>query len=322
MATATASLSSLASSCAGGESGTAGLQRAHPGKKEGKKKKKKKNRKARGPSIPRPTTTKERTALWNQRIPIRRTHTHPPTPPPYTPRGLKRPAASVISSFSFGCAANVRKPRDLVLRGHPGRPLKPLHHQRAGGGAGIHRADMFSDRTSTLVLRGFCQGGKSVLTCFHFEGVHFEIYPCLYSPRRTFRRRARNAKLVKARGVHDYRLLSALCVSLFEHCPLLKKWEHEHEKAFETFIKYKVRVPVCGAIMLNTDLDKCVLVKGWSAKSSWSFPKGKINKDELQFNCAAREVCAFADYLGWKEQCRISMGISLKLLLFSALVVD
>ena len=28
-----------------------------------------------------------------------------------------------------------------------------------------------------------------------------------------------------------------------------------------------------------------------SRKGNWGFPKGKINKDELDSNCAAREVC-------------------------------
>jgi ADP-ribose pyrophosphatase YjhB (NUDIX family) len=33
-----------------------------------------------------------------------------------------------------------------------------------------------------------------------------------------------------------------------------------------------------------------LLVKGWTAKSSWTFPKGKINQDETELNCAIREV--------------------------------
>ncbi|CAH1761133.1 7197_t:CDS:10 [Entrophospora sp. SA101] len=56
------------------------------------------------------------------------------------------------------------------------------------------------------------------------------------------------------------------------------------------FMKYKIRVPVCGAIMLNSTMDKVLLVKGWSSRSGWGFPKGKINKDELDSICAAREV--------------------------------
>jgi len=33
-----------------------------------------------------------------------------------------------------------------------------------------------------------------------------------------------------------------------------------------------------------------LLVKGWSARSGWGFPKGKINKEEPDIDCAVREV--------------------------------
>ncbi|CEI99133.1 Putative DCP2 domain-containing protein [Rhizopus microsporus] len=75
----------------------------------------------------------------------------------------------------------------------------------------------------------------------------------------------------------------------FQHCPLLHQWAHEHERAYADFMQYRFRIPVCGAIILNTNLDKCVLVKGWSSKSGWGFPKGKINQDEDYDCCAIRE---------------------------------
>ena len=37
-------------------------------------------------------------------------------------------------------------------------------------------------------------------------------------------------------------------------------------------------------------MDKVLMVKGWNAKASWGFPKGKINKDEKESECAIREV--------------------------------
>lgn len=43
---------------------------------------------------------------------------------------------------------------------------------------------------------------------------------------------------------------------LFQSCPLLTQWGYDHEEAFNTFMQYKIRVPVCGAIMLNDALDK------------------------------------------------------------------
>ncbi|KAH8100705.1 pyrophosphatase DCP2 [Cristinia sonorae] len=78
--------------------------------------------------------------------------------------------------------------------------------------------------------------------------------------------------------------------SLFNVCPLLKHFGHDHDQAFSNFLAYKTRVPVCGAIMLNETWDKCLLVKGWKSTSAWSFPKGKINEQEPRYKCAIREV--------------------------------
>ncbi len=76
-------------------------------------------------------------------------------------------------------------------------------------------------------------------------------------------------------------------------------------------------MPVFGAILLNPTLDKCLMVKGWKSGASWGFPKGKVccvalslshadsavadllhawlplgkvNKEEDDAPCAAREV--------------------------------
>ncbi len=99
--------------------------------------------------------------------------------------------------------------------------------------------------------------------------------------------------------------------SLFHVCPLLSHWGNDHEQTFQSFLAYKTRVPVCGAIMLNEKWDKvshsalpgcaplnrvgqCLLVKGWKATSAWSFPKGKINEQEERPLCAIREVRSYS----------------------------
>jgi mRNA-decapping enzyme subunit 2 len=84
--------------------------------------------------------------------------------------------------------------------------------------------------------------------------------------------------------------LKRFSAMLFEACPVLYQWSHDHEQAFNKFLQYKTRVPVCGAIMLNDSMDKCVLVKGWKSSSGWGFPKGKINETEPRPTCAIREV--------------------------------
>jgi len=85
--------------------------------------------------------------------------------------------------------------------------------------------------------------------------------------------------------------LRNFCLRIFQHCPLLSQFSsYHHSTAFSEFLAYKTRVPVRGAIMLNHDMDAVVLVKGWKKGANWSFPRGKINKDEPDLDCAIREV--------------------------------
>ncbi|KAL4941056.1 hypothetical protein BDV06DRAFT_212958 [Aspergillus oleicola] len=85
--------------------------------------------------------------------------------------------------------------------------------------------------------------------------------------------------------------LKAFALRIFQHCPLMASWSrYHHMTAFSEFLAYKTRVPVRGAIMLNQDMDEVVLVKGWKKGANWSFPRGKINKDEKDLDCAIREV--------------------------------
>ncbi|KAI1492060.1 hypothetical protein F5X96DRAFT_427838 [Biscogniauxia mediterranea] len=85
--------------------------------------------------------------------------------------------------------------------------------------------------------------------------------------------------------------LRSFSLKMFQHCPLLASFSAEsHIKAFEEFMQYKTRVPVRGAIMLNEAMDAAVLVRGYKKGASWSFPRGKINKDENDLDCAVREV--------------------------------
>ena len=85
--------------------------------------------------------------------------------------------------------------------------------------------------------------------------------------------------------------LRQFCLRIFQHCPMLSGYTaYHHSTAFSEFLAYKTRVPVRGAIMLNEAMDEVVLVKGWKKNANWSFPRGKINKDEKDLDCAIREV--------------------------------
>ncbi|KAI9887259.1 MAG: mRNA-decapping enzyme subunit 2 [Watsoniomyces obsoletus] len=92
-------------------------------------------------------------------------------------------------------------------------------------------------------------------------------------------------KSLPSMGLRDF------CFRIFQHCPLFSQFsQHHHAAAFAEFLTYRTRVPVRGAILLNDDMDHVLLVKGWTKRSSWSFPRGKINKDETDLDCAVREV--------------------------------
>lgn len=85
--------------------------------------------------------------------------------------------------------------------------------------------------------------------------------------------------------------LRQFCLTLFQHCPLLSGFNAaQHLAAYEEFLAYKVRVPVRGAILMDDSMEKVLLVRGWKKGASWSFPRGKINKNEPDLDCAIREV--------------------------------
>lgn len=82
--------------------------------------------------------------------------------------------------------------------------------------------------------------------------------------------------------------MKAFSTKILEKCPLIWKWGDPQE-ALSKFGKYKSTIPVRGVALFNKDLNKVVLVKG-TESSSWSFPRGKISKDESDIDCAVREV--------------------------------
>lgn len=72
-------------------------------------------------------------------------------------------------------------------------------------------------------------------------------------------------------------------------CPLIWKWDFKPDEALQKFSKYKKTIPVRGAAIFNDSLSKIILVKGIES-DSWSFPRGKISKDENDVDCCIREV--------------------------------
>lgn len=62
------------------------------------------------------------------------------------------------------------------------------------------------------------------------------------------------------------------------------------EQIMEAFRAFKKNVPVMGGILLDQDMQRVLLVKGWKNSACWGFPRGKIHKNETDAQCAVREV--------------------------------
>ncbi len=77
---------------------------------------------------------------------------------------------------------------------------------------------------------------------------------------------------------------------MFRHIPFLRRYANEVDSILENWRQYKISVPTYGAILLNEDMSQVVLVQSYWNKTSWGFPKGKVNEEEAPHLCAVREV--------------------------------
>mmetsp|Transcript_4827 Transcript_4827/g.12358 ORF Transcript_4827/g.12358 Transcript_4827/m.12358 type:complete len:352 (-) Transcript_4827:11-1066(-) len=84
-------------------------------------------------------------------------------------------------------------------------------------------------------------------------------------------------------GLRDFAL------AMFRHYKPFQHFTARVDDMYTTFKKYKRSVPVCGALLLNAECSKVLMVKGYGIHI-WGFPKGKINQDEPLIDCAVREV--------------------------------
>jgi len=77
---------------------------------------------------------------------------------------------------------------------------------------------------------------------------------------------------------------------VLRHVGFLRRHLNDVDMIIEEFRIYKLNVPTYGAIILNEDLSKVLIVCGYWTKTSWGFPKGKVNELEDPERCAIREV--------------------------------
>jgi len=88
------------------------------------------------------------------------------------------------------------------------------------------------------------------------------------------------------RHFHDFKQFAK---EMFKRCEMLQSMMGRFDEMHDAFAKYRTRIPVFGAILLNADMTRVLLVKSYRG-NSWGFPKGKVNQDEADYDCAAREV--------------------------------
>ncbi|XP_073990530.1 decapping mRNA 2 isoform X2 [Rhodnius prolixus] len=94
------------------------------------------------------------------------------------------------------------------------------------------------------------------------------------------------------RGLRDKKTcgIKEFAFQIFRHIPYLQPYACNVAGIIDQWKGYKFSVPTFGAILLDENMTHVLLVQSYCSKSSWGFPKGKINKDELPCQCAIREV--------------------------------
>lgn len=142
--------------------------------------------------------------------------------------------------------------------------------------------DVIDDLCSRFIINIPQEERKDVIrVCFHIELAHW-FYIDYYC-------QEANNTLPKCQYKEFARII-------FSNVPFLVQHLSELDRTIERWRDYKMAVPTYGAILLDKELDNVLLVQGFWARSSWGFPKGKVNADEDPVVCACREVLEETGY--------------------------
>ncbi|GAA5895645.1 hypothetical protein JCM8208_005289 [Rhodotorula glutinis] len=160
----------------------------------------------------------------------------------------------------------------------------PAHLAHQSSFASLELSAVLDDLAARFIVNLPAEELESMdRVCFQIEQAHW-YYEDFVRPM------ASNPSLLPSYTLKAFSLL------MFKSCPLLHDLVPQHAQIWTSFMQYKERVPVCGAVLINEWWDKVLLVKGWTKGSSWSFPRGKINKEEPEAMCAVREVLEETGY--------------------------
>ena len=90
-------------------------------------------------------------------------------------------------------------------------------------------------------------------------------------------------------SLENYFQLKDFALQIFSRVPFLRDHVDIVEEVISDFMDYKRSVPTYVVILLNSALNKVLLVQSYKGKK-WGFPKGKVNENESGDVCAAREA--------------------------------
>lgn len=162
------------------------------------------------------------------------------------------------------CAGQVRQHQPPTQASQPAQnPTEPLSAV----------LDDLASRFLNCPGEDISEGEELMLLMFEVEKAHW-FYTDFWRERDTS---------LPTLGVRDFAL------KMFNHTAYLRSYVSRFDTIFTKWQEYKRGVPTFGAIILNSNLTKVLMVQGFGGKS-WGWPKGKLNKDESDSVCAAREV--------------------------------
>lgn len=147
--------------------------------------------------------------------------------------------------------------------------------------SGVIPEDVVDDLCSRFIIN-IPQEERSdlVRVCFHIELAHW-FYIDYYCKE--------HKQLPKSQFREFARII-------FLNVPFLQQHVSKVDSVIDKWREYKMAVPTYGAILLDKEMNNVLLVQGFWARSSWGFPKGKVNADEDPVVCACREVLEETGY--------------------------
>ena len=111
-----------------------------------------------------------------------------------------------------------------------------------------------------------------------FERILFLVEQAHWYYEDFVREEVGNASVMRTMKLREFAEL------MFHKCASLSKYRGKVDGIYKNFLMYKLSIPTGGLIVLNPQMDKVLLVKGWNSGASWGFPKGKINKNEASIS--------------------------------------